>query len=510
MVMADNDAHQRIYLKREPRLDVKLRAYSFQAEALNALKDLEYGAIFHEQGLGKSKIAIDLMLYWLDKKQVDTVLFICKKGLIKNWQKEFDRHSFIKPKLLTNDRRSNYYVFNSPARVILTHYEILRSEGERFRLFLRARNVAVVLDESTKIKNPDASLTRLLFELSPLFKKRFIMTGTPVSNRPYDIWSQIYFLDQGNSLGEDFEEFKENTDLSNDLYNDVDAQERLERNLGGLFSKISGFAVRRTKDNSLIQLPQKLIHNMETIWENRQYDIYRQYQIDMRATIIKEGIPTQDNADDLLKRLLRLVQIASNPRLVDEGYQCTPGKLETLRDLVSSICSKHEKCIIWTSFVHNVDWLSLELRTFGACKVHGNLSIDKRNESIERFINAADERVLIATPSSAKEGLTLTIANHAIFYDRSFSLDDYLQAQDRIHRISQDKICHVYNLIMRDSIDEWVEVLLQAKHLAAMLSQGDISEQYYSGQMSYDFGSMIRSILDIDPDNRDNSRKDTA
>jgi len=73
----------------------------------------------------------------------------------------------------------------------------------------------------------------------------------------------------------------------------------------------------------------------------------------------------------------------------------------------------------------------------------------------------------VATPGAAKEGLTLTVANHAVFFDRSFSLDDYLQAQDRIHRISQTQTCFVWNLIGSDTIDEWVDSLLTAKRLAA-------------------------------------------
>ena len=96
----------------------------------------------------------------------------------------------------------------------------------------------------------------------------------------------------------------------------------------------------------------------------------------------------------------------------------------------------------------------------------------------------------MATPGAAKEGLTLTVANHVIFYDRSFSLDDYLQAQDRIHRISQEKPCFVHNLIMEDSVDEWIDVLLHAKEIAAQLAQGDISLDYYKSQMSYDFGEI--------------------
>ena len=100
-------------------------------------------------------------------------------------------------------------------------------------------------------------------------------------------------------------------------------------------------------------------------------------------------------------------------------------------------------------------------------------------------------------PGAAKEGLTLTVANHVIYYDRTFSLDDYLQSQDRIHRISQEKKCYIYNLIMKNSIDEWVNVLLKAKHLAAQLVQGDISIEYYRTQISYEFGEIIKNILAI-------------
>ena len=108
-------------------------------------------------------------------------------------------------------------------------------------------------------------------------------------------------------------------------------------------------------------------------------------------------------------------------------------------------------------------------------------------------------RILVATPAAAKEGLTLTVANHAVFfYDRSFSLDDYLQAQDRIHRISQVRPCYITNLIASHSIDEWVDVLLAAKHLAAQLVQGDINLNEYARQATYTYGEMIRDVLGLD------------
>ena len=105
---------------------------------------------------------------------------------------------------------------------------------------------------------------------------------------------------------------------------------------------------------------------------------------------------------------------------------------------------------------------------------------------------------MIATPQSAKEGLTLTVANNAIFYDRGFSLDDYLQAQDRIHRISQTKECNIYNIMIRGSIDEWIHKLLLSKEKAASLVQNDISLNEYEDIADYSYDKLIRKILEIE------------
>lgn len=486
---------QHIKLKKEPRIEAKHKAFPYQFEALEAIQDNNYSAIFHEQGLGKSKIAIDLMLYWLEKKEIDTVLFIVKKGLINNWLNEFKIHSYINPKILGQNKFSNYYAFNSPSRLILTHYEVLRSELGRFKLFLKTRDVAAVLDESTKIKNPDSSITKVMLELSPLFKKRIIMTGTPIANRPYDIWSQIWFLDQGKSLGNNYTKFKKELDLNIKLAGDESKQKTFENNLKDIYSQIDHFTIRETKQSGVIKLPEKTINTISCDWERRQYDIYRQIQKETRVIVVKDGIPTEDNAEVILKRMLRLVQIASNPSLIDESYNNKPGKMEELESLIERLYEQNDKCIIWTSFISNVNWLSKELKYFGCCKVHGKLDMESRNRAINNFLNDNSKKILIATPGSAKEGLTLTVANHVIFYDRTFSLDDYLQAQDRIHRISQEKECYVYNLIMKNSIDEWIDVLLENKQLAAQLGQKDISIDYYRSRISYDFATLIKKIL---------------
>ena len=235
---------------------------------------------------------------------------------------------------------------------------------------------------------------------------------------------------------------------------------------------------------------------MVTEWEPRQRELYRQVRESLRAIIFQDGQLVADESDVVLKRLLRLVQVTSNPNLIDASYQVEPGKLETLLELVSSIVRDGEKCIIWTSFVENVEWLARILRRHNPQLVHGMLRTREQTDAIRTFLEEPSAKVFIATPGSAKEGLTLTVANHVIFYDRLFSLDDYLQAQDRIHRISQDRVCHVHNLLMRDSIDEWVEALLHSKRVAAQLVQGDIDSDTYQKEMSYEFGGILRAILD--------------
>ena len=486
---------QKIHLTKEPLTDAKHLAFAYQLEAVNAIKDLEYSAVFHEQGLGKSKIAIDLMLYWLANQIVDSIIILTKKSLINNWKDELDLHSYLKPKVLTVDKGKNYNIFNGPSRVILCNFELVISEKERLKLFQKTRTVAIVIDESAKIKNPKSTISRTLFEIADGFSKRVIMTGTPVANRPYDIWSQIYFLDHGSSLGDSFTSFKRNTDLTNDLSLNSEKRQAFEDCIQSIYKKIDHFAVREIKSSGIISLPKKEYHQVITRWEQHQLDLYCQIRDELKAFVIKDKQALIDQADVVLKRLLRLVQAASNPILIDESYDQRPGKMQALEDIITEVTKANEKTIVWTSFTQNVDWIANQLRDYKAVRVHGKMNMDDRNRSINLFKTEDSVKVLIATPAAAKEGLTLTVSNHVVFFDRGFSLDDYLQSQDRIHRISQTKTCHIYNLIMKDSIDEWVDVLLKSKHTAAQLSQGDIEYDTYQKMMDYSFGDIIHGIL---------------
>ena len=191
---------------------------------------------------------------------------------------------------------------------------------------------------------------------------------------------------------------------------------------------------------------------------------------------------------------MRLVQVTSNPRLVDDSFSGESAKEAVLDRLIQGILADGEKCIVWSIFIKNIDDFCKKYSELGSVKIHGGMNMADRNRSVERFYTD-DYRILFATPASAKEGLTLTMANHVIFYDRGFSLDDYLQAQDRIHRISQKKTCYIHNIVMNDSIDEWVDILLKSKQNAASLAQGDISLNKYKKVADYSFGDLISAIL---------------
>ena len=484
-------------LRPDPRLNLSARfeAFPYQLDAVEAVKDLNYAALFHEQGLGKTKIAVDLLLHWLEEQTLDTVLIITKRALVENWRQEFTTHTHLKPSILNQDRKHNFFVLNSPARVILCHFEVVKSEQQRLEMFLQTRRVGVILDEAQKIKNPDAALTRAFHDLRDGFQRRVIMTGTPVANRPEDIWSQVFFLDGGQALGEDFEAFRSNLSLDNELHKDVERQKELAESLGTVFSKLRAFSVRETKNSTGIELPDKIVRTVSTYMAPHQARLYDKYREEARAEVLQDGALTMDDAEAVLKRLLRLVQVTSNPGLVDDGYKEEPGKLFELLRLVREATEDGSKVIVWTSFVQNAEWLCERLSGFGAVRVHGELPIETRNRAIEEFKENDSVSVLVATPGAAKEGLTLTVANHAIYYDRTFSLDDYLQSQDRIHRISQKKDCYIWNLICEDTIDSWIDSLLRAKRLAAQLLQSDVSQEEYESAADYDFGRTVTEIL---------------
>lgn len=478
-------------LRKPPNLSPKLSAFPYQLDAVKATCELPYAAIFHEQGLGKSKIAIDLVLHWLETDSVDTVFIVTKKSLVQNWMNEISIHSHLVPRVLSENRRLNSHALNVAVLIYVLNYEVLLSNQELISLFLKTCRVGAILDESQKIKNPEAKLSKCLLTLANEFHRKIIMTGTPVANRPQDIWSQIKFLDGGHALGRDFYDFKGKVDIpcrnTSEDYGDA---------LSEVGEKIRNFSIRETKLTAGLELPQKTIISHYVTLQHDQAKIYRNYRDDLCHEFQTDAGKSLDQAEIILKRLLRLVQCASNPILVDPSYREEPSKFVRLRQLLETeIFPQNDKAIIWTSFVKNAEWLTRNLQSHNPSIVHGQLDIEHRNCQIERFKEDTTCSVMVATPGAAKEGLTLTVANHSIFFDRSFSLDDYLQAQDRIHRISQQQECFVHNLIATETIDDWVDRLLYVKFIAAQIAQGDVVQEERPELFQIDLSEMLSEVL---------------
>ena len=191
----------------------RTRAHPYQDAAARRLRDLQYAGIFHEQGLGKTKIGLSIALYWLREADVDVVLVVTKKLIIPTWLQEVRKHTKLVAVQLGPRLASAAMSLTGPARFFVTNYEQLPKLEGLLRRWLKARAVGVILDESHAIKNPDRGVSKLLHSLRTDFVRRLIMTGTPSANRPYDMWNQIRFLDGGTAFGMDYDEAKRELDL---------------------------------------------------------------------------------------------------------------------------------------------------------------------------------------------------------------------------------------------------------------------------------------------------------
>jgi SNF2 family DNA or RNA helicase len=172
--------------------------------------------------------------------------------------------------------------------------------------------------------------------------------------------------------------------------------------------------------------------------------------------------------------MVRLAQLASNPALLDTSYEETPAKFAALDSLLDSYCVRSaRKVIVWTSFVGNIRALAARYSHLSPVVLYGEQDTADRDQAVRSFRRDPEVRLLIANPAAAREGLTLTEANVAIYVDRTFNLVDYLQSQDRIHRISQKRECEIVLLVARASVDEFIDYSLEQKHRLARFTQRD-------------------------------------
>lgn len=461
-------------------LTPRTRPFPHQLEAEQFILERPAVALFDEQGLGKTKIVLDALLQEISADKIDGGLIVCKHGLLPMWESEIQKHTKTRGVVLSGSVRQTGLALMVYSPFYLTSYTLMHRELSRIRELLKLRRMAMVLDESHTIKNPEAQTTRDILAISTLAAKRIILTGTPVANYPEDLWSQFYFLDGGKTLGPDFGAFK----LYYDLGQGVSRRSVSDQNLASLSSRIRPITIRRTKKGTL-ELPDKSFETRTVALEERQGTMYRQIRDELCLELLHEGklIETMD-IDNILERLLRLVQVCSNPSLIDPHYNEVPAKFAALDSLIADILAKDEKVVVWSQFVENVKILSRRHHEHGSAAIHGGIPIEDRRRIVDRFQEDVNRKIVFAVPAAAREGLTLTAANHAIYLDRNFNLVDYIQSQDRIHRIGQERPCVITKLVAEGTVDDFVDDVLRRKF--------EIAEEVQSGAESNHQGEAVR------------------
>jgi SNF2 family DNA or RNA helicase len=380
------------------------------------------------------------------------MLVICPNSLKRNWAAEIGKFtSDLKVDIAEGTPKARRHVFaRSTADVVVTSYETARAEVTSILGFVDTSRTVLVLDESHTAKNWQSLTSISMRHFSPRCEFRWLLSGTPVTNTPADLYTQIEIIAPGERVLGSLETF-----LS-----------RVEDDPSAQFAKpvFDRLVLRKTKDECL-DLPEKTFADVVVelpTWQRRLYD-------EMRSQMVCEvsgmsGEQYRAFASTALAQLTRLSQLASNPSLLFPDAKQTPAKFEVLDGLVSDILSTpSRKIIIWSTYVANIKALTSRFAAYGAVAIYGGVEASERQEVANRFQNDEHTRILIANPAAAGTGFTLTAATYTIYESMSWRFDHYAQSQDRNHRIGQAQPVTYLRLIAADTIDEAVAFALKRK-----------------------------------------------
>jgi SWI/SNF-related matrix-associated actin-dependent regulator 1 of chromatin subfamily A len=461
------------------------KALPHQDVGTKFLRDREAAGLFDEQGLGKSKQLIDAVSQDIAAGVIDGALIICPNILKNTWAEEIEKFSGLRYAVFGAGRKARRDAFRSlRASFYVINYEAVAAEVVSLRALLRFKRIALVLDESHRIKSPEAKVTTAVLSLRKEAAKRYIMSGTPVANTPEDIWSQIFFLDGGELLGDTFEKFTARYLAPGGGYRRVEE----------LRAHLEAIGIRREKEGT-VSLPKKLVSRVPVLLAPRQREMYEKLREELHLwvkSLSGEDVITQ--AENILTRLIRLAQIASNPGLIDAGYAETPAKFVLLDELLDAYLPKAQKVIVWTSFVPNIETLLTRYAKLQPVALYGEMTNKARNAAVKAFKANPAVKLLIANPAAAREGLTLTESSCAIYLDRTFNLVDFLQSQDRIHRLSQTRDCDIVILLAERTVDEFIDFALAQKHRLARYTQND-TEEIAPEDLALEKPDLLRALI---------------
>jgi SNF2 family DNA or RNA helicase len=456
----------------------KTKPYAHQITALEKSWDKEEYAYFMEMGTGKSKVLIDNIAILYDKGKINGVLIIAPKGVYKNWySSEIPTHlaSHIQYKSVLwtasisktkQEELNSLFKSDFNLHVLVMNVEAFSTKkGLQFALkFLNSHKTLMAVDESTTIKTPSAKRTKSILALSKSAVYRRILTGSPITKSPLDLYTQCCFLNEDLLGFSSYYAFRSRY------------AHMIERNFGGrrvqivksyqrldeLSKLIEPFSYRVLKEDCL-DLPEKIFIRREIELTEEQLKLYSTMKQMALATLNGKLL----TAPNVLTQLMRLHQITCGHFKSDDG-KIQELKNNRLEELMSILEETEGKAIIWANYIYDIERISAAIKKeYGDDSVveyYGAIHTDERQKNIERFQDPQSPfRFFIGNPQTGGYGITLTAANTVIYYSNGYDLEKRLQSEDRAHRIGQKKSVTYIDLIAEKTIDEKIVKALRKK-----------------------------------------------
>ena len=456
----------------------KTKPYAHQLSALEKSWDKEEYAYFMEMGTGKSKVLVDNMAMLYDKGRINGAVIIAPKGVYRNWlSQEIPNHlpSHVQHKTVlwtasTSKAKDKEYrqLFETDddLHILIVNVEALSTKRglEFVAKFLNCHEALLTIDESTTIKNPKAKRTKSILLLSKRAKYRRILTGSPVTKSPLDLYTQCNFLNEF-LLG-----FSSYYAFRNRYANMIDKNfggRRVQligsyKNLDELANSIKAFSYRVLKEDCL-DLPEKVYTRREVELTDEQDQAYAT----MKSAALAQLKGKMATAPHVLTQLMRLHQITCG-HLKNDDETITEIKNNRLKELLNLLEEVEGKVIIWANYIYDikniVKAISDEYGPESIVEYYGNISAEQRQKNIEKFQDPNSKaRFFIGNPQTGGYGITLTAANTVIYYSNGYDLEKRLQSEDRAHRIGQNKSVTYIDLIAPKTVDEKIVKALRKK-----------------------------------------------
>ena len=456
----------------------KTKPFEHQLKALEMSWDKKVFAYFMEMGTGKSKVLIDNISMLYDKGKINGALIIAPKGVYKNWySSEIPNHmgDHIEKTVVMweasggKKKEQEYkklFESNDDLQILIMNVEALSTKkGKQFAWkFLNCHTCMMAIDEATTIKNPGAQRTKNIIELGQGVKYKRILTGSPVTKSPLDLFTQCYFLDPWLLDQQSYYAFRVRYAKMRSI-NVSGRQVQIVvgyRNLAELSEKIKFFSYRVLKDDCL-DLPKKTFMKRIIELTDEQKKLYKDMKEKALAILNGKVVTTMT----VITQMMRLHQITCGHFKSDDGDVQTV-KSKRLDELMSVLDEVEGKAIIWAHYRHDIENILEEVQ-----KKYGENSIvtyygDTSSEDRQKAITAIQDkegptRFLVGTPQTGGYGITLTGASTMIYYSNGYDLEKRQQSEARIDRIGQEKPMTYVDIIAEDTIDEKIVEALRRK-----------------------------------------------